>query len=461
MEDSGFVVEKIGGTSMTRFEIVLENVIRRPTVPHAKRVIVVSAYGGVTDLLLAHKKSKTPGIYSRFAKGEDVTSEFERLREKLLDINNSFVPLGLDLAKANAFVDIRLSEAQRFLDRVSQVVAFGYVDRQALLLAVRELIASIGESHSAYNSVEILRAQGLKAELLDLSGWHDVAELSMTERIQSSLASVDLSESIGIVTGYCKGTEGIMRAFDRGYSEITFSRIATILGAREAVIHKEYHLSSGDPQLIGEDRVVPIGDTNFDVADQLADIEMEAIHPKASKPLEHAGIPIRVRNVFDPEHKGTFITTSYRSETPRVEIISGCDRVVVIEVHDTAMVGEVGFDFRIMKAIAEFGISYTFKSTNANTISIGMLERDWTADLHEYLKDMFFSVESRRVAVVCAIGSNMEAPGFLGKAATALAEAGVNILSIAQSTRQTNMQFLINRKDFKLAQQVLHKNLCE
>lgn len=460
-----YLVEKVGGTSMSRFEVVLENVVKRPSInrdyPNHRRVIVVSAYGGVTNLLLANKKTGAPGLYGMFANGQDVSGAFAALRERLNEINSSFEPLGLDLVKANAFVEERLCGAERFLDRVSQVISFGYVDRATLMLAARELVASIGESHSAFNSVEILNAQGIQAALIDLSGWHDTAMLTIDERINRALKHTDLSSAIGVVTGYCKGTEGIMRVFDRGYSEITFSRIAQLLKAKEAIIHKEYHLSSGDPKLIGPDRVIPIGNTNFDVADQLADIEMEAIHPKASKPLEHHGIPIRVRNVFDPEHAGTLITTTYKSAEPRVEIVSGCDKVVVVEIHDTAMVGEVGFDFRIMKILAQHKVSYTFKSTNANTISVAVLERDWTPELHEELKKIFFSVSSKKVAVICAIGTNMQSARFLGEAANILAEAGITILSVAQSTRQTNIQFLVERSSFALAQKVLHKALCE
>src|SRR5690554_7419915 len=80
-----------------------------------------------------------------------------------------------------------------------------------------------------------------------------------------------------IVTGYAQCREGLMRTFDRGYSEMTFSKIATITGAAEAIIHKEYHLSTADPMLVGADKVYPIGQTNYDVADQLANLGMEAI----------------------------------------------------------------------------------------------------------------------------------------------------------------------------------------
>ena len=74
--------------------------------------------------------------------------------------------------------------------------------------------------------------------------------------------------------------------FDRGYSEVTFSKIAVLLNADEAIIHKEFHLSSADPLIVGPENTIIVGNTNYDVADQLADVGMEAIHPKSAKPLK-------------------------------------------------------------------------------------------------------------------------------------------------------------------------------
>ncbi len=89
-----------------------------------------------------------------------------------------------------------------------------------------------------------------------------------------------------------------MREFDRGYSEVTFSKIAVELRPAEAVIHKEFHLSSADPKSGRPRECGGRGATNYDVADQLADVGMEAIHPKAAKPIELAGIAIRLKNTF-------------------------------------------------------------------------------------------------------------------------------------------------------------------
>jgi aspartate kinase len=70
-------------------------------------------------------------------------------------------------------------------------------------------------------------------------------------------------------------------------------------------------------------------------------------------------------------------------------------------------------------------------------------------------------MQLRKVAIVGVIGSNMKIPGFLAKAATALSNANINVLALDQCMRQVNMQFIIDRADFEVAQKALHKELVE
>jgi aspartate kinase len=344
---------------------------------------------------------------------------------------------------------------------MSNVLASGYLGRAEVLSAARELLASIGESHAAFNSAQILEKQGHRSSVIDLSGWGDARELTIDERVADAFAHARPDESVMFVTGYCKGTEGIMREFDRGYSEVTFSKVAVALRAREAVIHKEFHLSSADPGIVEADKVRPVCNTNFDVADQLADVGMEAIHPKASKPLELQGIALRVRNAFDSEHDGTLITKDYICPESKIEVVTGSNKVSILEIHDTRMVAEVGSDYRIMEVLVRHGVSYIGKATNANTIDLVVWDDDLSEEIVGELRRMFDSVTVRQVAIVCAIGSNIAKPGILARAAKALADSGVNIINVAQTARQTNMQFSVGREDFVAAQRALHRELCE
>lgn len=446
---------------MSRFPEIIDNVILPKEQDIYGRIYTVSAYAGITNELLEHKKSGKPGIYKLFVEQENYPIKLLALRDSLFALNEQFVKAGLDLKEANDFIGDRIDLAINILRSMENVLASGYVSRQEVLLAARELLASLGEMHSAFNSANILKNRGYNTTFVDLSGWEDGRQMTIDDRIKDSFDGIDPFSTICFATGYTKGTEGIMREFDRGYSEVTFSKVAVLLGASEAIIHKEYHLCSGDPLIVGEKQVHPVCNTNYDVADQLADVGMEAIHPKASKPLEINSIPIRVKNAFDPDHPGTTITKDFIAPTSKVEIVTGSNAVACLEIHDTRMVGEVGFDLRIMNVFAKHGVSYISKVTNANTIDLIIGDKDCTPRLVAELSDTFETVSTSLVAIVCAIGSNIAQPGIMAKAAQALAKDKINILAVSQTSRQTNMQFIVHRDQFAQAQRALHSALCK
>jgi len=455
-------VHKIGGTSMSKFEDVLKNIIIGQATggSYYNRIFVVSAYNNVTNWLLEHKKTGEPGVYDLFLKNRDYRGELKVLLEKLVKINHDLKRIGLDLEVADAFIKDRVGLCLNYLTNLEEVMASGYVNKQNILLAAREILASIGEAHSGFNSVNILKNNNIESTFVDLCGFQDAEYLTIDERIKRAFANIDFSATVPIATGYTKGTEGIMREFDRGYSEVTFSKIAVEVKADEAVIHKEYHLSSADPAIVGVEYSKPVGHTNFIVADQLADIGMEAIHPKASKPLEVAGINIRIKNTFEPEHPGTLISKDYIGEVSRVEIISGSDRVIALEVHDPFMVGQVGYDLNLMKVIERHNLSYILKATNANSITMVFWQKGVSEGLITELKGLYHKVTVKEAALVCAMGTNLTYPGSLAKATTALFNCGVNVEAVSQSLMQVNMQFVIARDDFKPAIRAMNQALC-
>jgi aspartate kinase len=371
-------VEKIGGTSMTAFADVLQNIVfhGRQGQDLYNRIFVVSAYANVTNWLLENKKTGAPGVYHHITQNQEFRQALQEVAAKLKELNQHYAPLGLDLAVADAFIQQRVDQAQTYLESLTNVLASGYVNSANILQAAREILASIGEAHSAFNSVNILQSRGVHATLIDLSGFDDAQPLTIDERIRLAFAEVDFANTICIATGYTKGTEGIMREFDRGYSEVTFSKIAVAVQPQEAIIHKEYHLCSADPMLVGVGQCHPVGFTNYDVADQLADVGMEAIHPKASKPLEINAIDLRIKNTFEPEHPGTLITRDFVSPEKHVEVITGTDKVVIIDIYDPLMVGAAGFDLQLMQSFFDLGVSYIFKATSANSISLVIWQKD-------------------------------------------------------------------------------------
>ncbi|HEY9533229.1 MAG TPA: aspartate kinase [Mucilaginibacter sp.] len=449
-------VEKIGGTSMSALKDVINNIILFNPEQVYGRVFVVSAFSGVTNLLLENKKTKEPGVYKKLADGGNYSSALLEVASQLKKLNAQYEKLGLDVGKANNFVDTEIEQVLRYLDSATTMLASGYLN-EGILLAAREILASIGESHSAYVLAKILQSQDVNAHLIDLAGLHDSRAMTINERIKDAFKNIDLNSSVCIVTGYAKGKEGIMREFDRGYSEVTFSKIAEILKPEEAIIHKEYHLSTADPGLVGVENVKPVGNTNYDIADQLADVGMEAIHPKASKPLEMAGIHLRIKNTFEPAHPGTLITKDYISDLNRIEVITGTDRQVIIDIYDPLMTGNVGSDLLIMQYFADNGVSYTFKTTSANSISIVIWENDLQQALINTLKAKFERVTYKPIAMVCLLGTNMGQSSLLANATTALAKAEIPVIATGMASGRVNIQFVVDREQFKPAIIALNK----
>jgi aspartate kinase len=444
-------VEKIGGTSMSAMDMVLKNIVlyNRSQADLYNRIFVVSAYSGVTNWLLENKKTGEPGIYHRIAEYKDFHQSLYDITEKLQEINKKYETIGLNLEVANRFIEQRIYDAENYLENLANVLASGYVSDESILQAAREILASIGEMHSAFNFVNILQNNNINATFIDLSGFYDHEPYTISERIEYCLKDIPFDKTICVVTGYAKGKEGIMREFDRGYSDVTFSKVAVTVKPYEAIIHKEYHLSSADPSIVGVEDCIPIGFTNYDVADQLADIGMEAIHPKASKPLEINNINLRIKNTFEPWHPGTLITKNYTSPVKRIEVVAGSDKVLILDIYDPLMVGSVGSDLKIMNLFKSYGISYIFKTTSANGITMIIWEKSFKNDLLKNLQSEFEKVIVEEAAIVSVIGSNMDEPGVLLKITSALSKEGINLLCGGFSFRKVNVQFIVSRIDYK------------
>lgn len=468
-EQNTHTIEKIGGTSMSDYESVRDNIVlggKRKTL--FQRVFVVSAYSGVTNQLLEHKKSGQPGVYELFANGmEDSgwTQKFEKLSQELYTINQDLFGDTALLKKANKFLDERLTDAKQCLLDLQSLCQHGHFELESHLETVREMLASIGEAHSAWNTAELLRRDGVNSCFVDLTGWRTNKHISLDERIRLAFDNIDLDAQLPIVTGYAHSDSGLMSSFDRGYSEMTFSRLAVLTNAREAIIHKEFHLSSADPNLVGEENAVPIGRTNYDVADQLASLGMEAIHPKAAKGLRQNNIPLRVKNTFEPEHTGTLITGDYISDSPCVEIIAGCKGVFALQVFDQDMSGNLhGYDTELLSIIKRFKAHIVSKDINANTIthylsaSLKTVRRIRAAIEEKYPTA---EVDQQKVAIVSAIGSDMKIPGILAKAVKAVAAKAVSVLAFHQTMRQVDMQFIVNESDYEETVKSLHASLVE
>jgi aspartate kinase len=460
-------VEKIGGSSMSRLDELVDTLFigGREGAGLYGRIFVVSAFGGITDKLLENKKTGAPGVFGAFAGGDGAGEWMDALdaaAAAMLKVNERLVDDPTDRRVADGFVRERIEGARNCLIDLGRLCSYGHFKLDEHLMTVRELLSGLGEAHSAHIAALILRRRGINAHFVDLSGWRDEGAPDLAQRIDDAFAHLDLVCELPIVTGYAQCREGLVSTYDRGYSEVTFSRIAAQTGAVEAVIHKEFHLSSADPKVVGADNVRKIGRTNYDVADQLSNLGMEAIHPRAAKTLRQAGIPLRVANAFEPEDPGTLIDAE-QGGPARVEMVTGLD-VTELEVFEQDMVGVKGYDAEILKALTRHKVWIVAKSSNANTITHyvqGSLKR--VRRVSADIKDAFPSarIRARRLGLVSAIGRELSGLGPLRRALTALDAAGIDVVAAQENGRGIDIMLLVpcDRRDDAI--RALHAELVE
>ena len=462
-------VEKIGGTSMAATTTLFDNVLiaGRSGADLYHRIFVVSAYGGMTDLLLENKKSGAPGVYGRFVAQQDDNGwreAIETVRGAMHERNAAMFARAESRAEADAFVDQRIAAVAACLDDLARLRSHGRFCVKEQLTTARELLAGIGEAHSAHSTSLLLRDRDVNARFVDLTLWNQDDLGSLDARIERAFAAIDLSTALPVVTGYAGCEGGMVRRYARGYTEMTFSRIAVLTGAHEAIIHKEFHLSSADPKLVGEGKARKIGRTNYDVADQLANLGMEAIHPGAGRGLRQSGIPLRVRNTFDREDAGTLVTGDYVSDIPRVEIVTGLRQMQALQFFEQDMVGVKGYDAAILDALTRHKLWIVSKSSNANTIThylsaSAAAVNAAVAELQDRYPDA--SITAQPVAMVSVIGSDISRPGLVPDALRALDEAGVPMIAMQHQIRNVDVQFLVAPRDFDAAVRALHRALVE
>lgn len=452
---------------MSRVDELLDTLLigKRSGAALYNRIFVVSAFGGITNLLLEHKKSGEPGVYARFANDDDSHGWLDALTHvgaKMQETHKAILSHPGDTHMADEFVRERIEGTRSCLFDLQRLCSYGHFKLGDHMMVIRELLSGLGEAHSAFVTVLLLQRAGVNARFVDLSGWRDESEVDLGERISTSLKDVDFKSEMPIVTGYAQCREGLMREYDRGYSEVTFANIAAFAGADEAIIHKEFHLSSADPKLVGEKAVRKLGHTNFNVADQLSNLGMEAIHPNAAKILRKAGIPLRVANAFDCGNPGTLIDDA-SGDAPAVEIVTGLD-AVALELFEQDMVGVKGYDTTVLDLLTRHNVRIISKGSNANTITHYVdaplkVIRRVESNLHDAYPNAEVTV--RRLAMVSVIGRDLSGLNVTSRGLLALNEAGIDCAAVQHLPGSVDVQYLVTRDERDEAIRVLHRTFVE
>lgn len=446
-------VIKFGGSSIGSPTNIL-NVKKIIDAEQGSIVVVISAFGGITDKLITTSELAASG-----------DSGYVELFDSIVEYHHNIVDeLNLDKSVSNR-VAILLEELQNIFKGVFLI--------NDLSARTSDKIVSYGERLSTI----ILSA------VLDGFDVLDATQLVKTDtafekhtpdlELSGSLIKNAYAASSGkvVVAGFissCK-TKNEITNLGRGGSDYTAAIFASALDVDVLEIWTDVDgFMSADPKVISSAYV--IDNLTFTEATELCNFGAKIIYPPTIFPVYHKNIPIRIKNTFNPSAKGTFISHDGGPRKGRAQIkgISSISDTCLITVQGLGMVGIIGVNHRIFKTLAKNGISVFLVSqaSSENSTSIGVRSED--ADLAvKALEDEFgheISLGSinrvlleHDLATVSIVGENMKyTPGIAGKLFETLGRGGISVVACAQGASEVNISFVIKKQYLRKALNSIH-----
>ena len=453
-------VLKFGGSSISSPERILNVLdIIRLSLSGEESVVVVSAFGGVTDQLI------------------EMSTLASRAEKRYEDILSGLETRHINCVKT-LIVD---SEHERVLSRVNDLIH----ELKDLLRGMslvresppqtRDLILSFGERLSALIISESLKSQGIDAEFLD------TREIIKTDRTFGS-ARVDMETTIAniqhcfngrtstqIVTGFIGSTEeGKTTTLGRSGSDYTAAIVGMALGAEVIEIWTDVDgVMTADPRKVPE--AFPIQSMTYEEAMEMSHFGAKVIFPPTMQPAMSHQIPLTIRNTFHPELSGTVIKERAGKKENVITGITSIPEVALLRVQGSGMIGVVGISGRLFKVLSEKNISVILITQASSEHSICFAIRPEIANIVKEAIESEFSLEIQTqiidkvkiehdLSILAVVGENMRhTPGIAGKVFDALGDSGINVVAIAQGSSERNISIVIDRRNEENALRVLHQ----
>lgn len=274
---------------------------------------------------------------------------------------------------------------------------------------------------------------------------------------------------VALVPGFISTDKnsGEVTNLGRGGSDYTASIIAASLNAASLEIWTDVDgFMTADPRVIST--AYTINELSYVEAMELCNFGAKVVYPPTIYPVCHKNIPILIKNTFNPEAPGTIIKQEVDSGSKAIKGISSINDTTLITVTGLGMVGVIGVNFRIFKALAQNGISVFMVSqaSSENSTSIGVRNQD-AALACEVLNEEFAKeiemgeispvVAEMNLATIAIVGENMKhTPGIAGKLFGTLGRNGISVIACAQGASETNISFVVEAKSLRKSLNVIH-----
>jgi len=271
---------------------------------------------------------------------------------------------------------------------------------------------------------------------------------------------------VPVVTGYiAKSQDGSITTLGRGGSDYTATLVAAALKADEVWLWTDVDgLMTADPRL--EPSAKTIEELSFEEAVEMAILGVKRMHPRALEPAMVDNIPVRIRNTFNPDNRGTLITSKPIESKDVVKAVTVARDVGLINIQGFGMVGTPGTAAKIFQVLGKANINIMMIAQTVSESNISIIVPSRTlmkaVSLLETTllgTDLVRSISYESdVAVVAVIGSGMRGkPGTAARIFKAVANEGVNVRMIAQGSSELNISFVVKDVDCEKAVRAIHR----
>ena len=457
-------VLKFGGSSVANAENIKKVVAIIKQPQYKKTVIVFSAFGGVTDLLI-----KT---------GTDASLGNEAYKETLTALEKNHIETAKGLLPVTTQSSCLSNIKQQFNEL--EDICEGVFRLGELSKRTQDRIISFGELLSSKIIHAYLQSTNVNSEWIDSRyliktnsnfGFAAV-DFSITNKLISKKISSS-SHSLFIAPGFvASDADNHTTTLGRGGSDYTASIFAAALHVEDLEIWTDVTgMMTADPRWVNNARTIT--HTSYREAMELSHFGAKVIYPPTIQPAMQKGIRIWVKNTFEPDAYGTLIEEFTKEEGEIITGISSINHISLLSLEGSGMVGIPGFSKRLFEALANEKVNVILitQSSSEHSICVGVNSAD--AVKAKKIVDSAFEYEIKtekveplrveeNLSIIALVGDRMRHhPGIAGRMFHSLGRNGINIRAIAQGSSERNISAVVAHNDIKKAVNVLHEAFFE
>ncbi len=452
---------KFGGSSVANSENVQKvlAIIAEAAKSRQDLIIVVSALGGVTDNLI-----KAAGLAAQ-------RRPAYRVIYKKICAQHSQVIKQLISTKVRPKVLAQTRQKYRELSAALE----GIWLLQELSPRSLDTVMSFGEQLSAYIIGQAISGHGRACRFVDAREFiktdHNFgnANVDLAKTYQLAAKYFKSRARLSIMGGFIASShDGLTTTLGRGGSDYSAALMGAALNTEEIQIWTDVDgVLTADPRMVKN--AFPLLKISYEEAGELAHFGAKVIHPKTMKPARRRGIPIHIKNTFNPLAAGTIINNDQADHDFPVKGISSLDRVCLVRIQSTngKSIGEIATKLFDALARAAIEILLTTQASHEQSISIVVNNKDALVAKSAIEKAFVLELKTKEMqpiriegdlSIVAIIGQQMKGvPGISGRFFSTLGDNNINIVAIAQGSSELNISAVIASKDEAKALQVIHQ----